>query len=513
MNQVSSNETTRPRIWAIAGTKGGVGKSTLVANLALYLSTIGRKVVAVDIDSVSANLAVILGADSENMLATFEHEHLLAPGKAFPVESSVLRRTPFQDLYILDASLEEPMGGLEEPMGEVARNARRRRTVEALSSLEVSDIILDLGSGSDTALLDAYLSADTAVFLFSPEPGAIHSTYQFVKHVFQRKVLHRLESSADQVRWLRLIHKFGHQSSPLAMCSELERQGDAFAGLARTTLKELQLRCVLSLVRTREDRDLALDLRSAAYYALGTTIEPVGLIEFDDSVFSCVRKKRPLLLEVPGARASKHIEKIARRMLALDTGKTLPMQFADVPRTSHYGLLEVSRAASDEEVRRAYKRMRDIYQLDSLVCQGLYNEDEIASLRSRLEEAHDILLDPSRRRLYELSVFPNMKASIPPRSSEPKRVSLGPAPDISLDTEFDGHLLRAVRESQGIELREIGDRTKINTSFLEAIEDEDWKALPAKTYVRGFVIEFAKMLGLDASQVSRTYMRRFNGHP
>jgi flagellar biosynthesis protein FlhG len=65
-----------------------------------------------------------------------------------------------------------------------------------------------------------------------------------------------------------------------------------------------------------------------------------------------------------------------------------------------------------------------------------------------------------------------------------------------------------VRQSQGIELKEIAERTKISKSHLLAIEEEQFEALPAVVYVRGFVNEIAKYLKLDPPQVQRTYLRR-----
>jgi len=96
-------------------------------------------------------------------------------------------------------------------------------------------------------------------------------------------------------------------------------------------------------------------------------------------------------------------------------------------------------------------------------------------------------------------------APAPPAHDAPRP----PAPVVTPDTEFSGALLRAVRESQGIDLREISDRTKIGSAHLEAIEAGDFRSLPAPVYVRGFVRELGKLLRLDPAQVARTYLRRY----
>ncbi|MEM9188624.1 MAG: helix-turn-helix transcriptional regulator, partial [Myxococcota bacterium] len=84
-----------------------------------------------------------------------------------------------------------------------------------------------------------------------------------------------------------------------------------------------------------------------------------------------------------------------------------------------------------------------------------------------------------------------------------------PPPVITPDTEYTGSLLRAVRESQGVEVSEISQRTKIGAGYLAAIEGDAYDRLPAPVYVRGFLTEVAKFLRLDPAQVSRTYVRRY----
>ena len=65
-----------------------------------------------------------------------------------------------------------------------------------------------------------------------------------------------------------------------------------------------------------------------------------------------------------------------------------------------------------------------------------------------------------------------------------------------------------MRESQGIELVDVAQRTKISIAHLTAIENESMADLPASVYVQGFVQTVAKVLRLDAAQVTKTYMRR-----
>src|SRR2546427_12905709 len=68
-----------------------------------------------------------------------------------------------------------------------------------------------------------------------------------------------------------------------------------------------------------------------------------------------------------------------------------------------------------------------------------------------------------------------------------------------------GEELRREREIRGISLKEISDATKISKRFLEAIERNDHKTLPAPVFTRGFVREYARYLGLNADEIVNRY--------
>jgi cytoskeleton protein RodZ len=61
-----------------------------------------------------------------------------------------------------------------------------------------------------------------------------------------------------------------------------------------------------------------------------------------------------------------------------------------------------------------------------------------------------------------------------------------------------GDSLRRARTERGLGFEEVSDATKIRVRYLRALEAEDWGALPAPAYARGFLRTYAGYLGLDA---------------
>ena len=88
-----------------------------------------------------------------------------------------------------------------------------------------------------------------------------------------------------------------------------------------------------------------------------------------------------------------------------------------------------------------------------------------------------------------------------------KMASLMPDPTPQPHSELAsfGEELRREREIRGISLKEIADATKISKRFLEAIERNDHKTLPAPVFTRGFVREYARYLGLNSEEIVNRY--------
>jgi flagellar biosynthesis protein FlhG len=480
------------RVIAVSGGKGGAGKTVIASNLAVYLASLGRTTVIVDADRAGAHLHTLLGLPpvlpSQTVSAPEDDRFELVPA-AVP------------GLFFVD-------GGVADGAAFRARPRTRAELFEAVQALDCDYMVLDLGSGLETELLDAFADADVALYVTVPEPAAVEGTYRFARALFLRELCRAATDPEAREEIESLAAELGGLPPPRELVEAMEADEHPLSYLARRLLVSFELHVVVNQTRVRADLELGESMKSAVWQRLGIDFDYIGYIDFDDTVWTCTRARKPLLVKSPSTKASKHIEKLARRLIAIETGKGA-RTLRTVPPGTHHDLLEVDRGATDEEIRRAYRRVRDVYDEEALCCYGLFTDAELCGVRARLEEAFDVLLDRTRRRPYELSVFPEEQAPEDDEIDTTTRTrDLPPPPTITPETEFDGALLRAVRESQGIELKQIARRTKISLSYLQAIEDDDFGALPAVVYVRGFVAEMAKVLKLDATQVSLTYVRR-----
>ena len=63
-----------------------------------------------------------------------------------------------------------------------------------------------------------------------------------------------------------------------------------------------------------------------------------------------------------------------------------------------------------------------------------------------------------------------------------------------------GERFRAAREQRGLSLSEVAEHLRIRSVYLAAIEEENWSAIGAPVYTRGFLRTYARYLGLDPEE-------------
>jgi curved DNA-binding protein CbpA len=228
----------------------------------------------------------------------------------------------------------------------------------------------------------------------------------------------------------------------------------------------------------------------------------------------------------------------------------------------YYELLEIPSSASPAEIERAYRLAQQTWADGSLALYSVFENADAAVIRSRLDEAYGVLLDPEARRLHDRERMPKdaplssaASSGLPslpgspsghagsPDSRGPTAEAIWsaggfrelredePSRDRSADVErglfgvedrgedydafedeetgdFDGVRLRRARLFRGYEIDEISQVTKVSGTHLRNIEDENYAELPADVYVRGFVTAYARTIGLDPARVVPGYMAR-----
>jgi curved DNA-binding protein CbpA len=175
---------------------------------------------------------------------------------------------------------------------------------------------------------------------------------------------------------------------------------------------------------------------------------------------------------------------------------------------SHYDALGIAPGASGPEIERAYRLSLDLYREDALATYSLLDPEETRAARARIEEAYRVLRDPHGRWDYDDSLRPvdppsdgQLSLPLPARSRQPAH-----AGNEVLPPPVTGAALKKFREGRDVTLDEIAARSKVSRRFLEYIEQDRYKDLPARVYLRGFLQEYARAVGLDPQHTADAYI-------
>jgi flagellar biosynthesis protein FlhG len=505
-------ERARCHLIAFAAGRGGTGRSLIAANVAIYLAQTGKKVVAIDADPGGGPLHQLLGASRP---ARGYGELLRGRAQDF---SELVCDTPIAGVRLV--------GGENSIFGSMKAKQSAKTVLAAIRMLEADYVVLDLGPPESTLDIDLWLAAELPVLVTLPDPASIEASYRFIKSAFVRKL--RTTRGLD-----RLI---ANPSGPPPAAVDLYRTARDNGGPAerlRDEIRAYRPRFIVNLTRALSDLKLGLWMQAAAQRRLGHSFDYLGHVESDETVWLAARRRRPLLAEYPEAKVAKNIERITRRLLSSESERergyvSTPLRLEE--EQTHYEVLETEPGVSDEEVRRAYRNLKEIYSSTSPVVGGLYDDAELAALHARANAAHDTLFAPERRRLYDLALpEADLARAVRAAAHAGRRGTVGgnggssgeassgdrrqlanesPEPVIEIGDEVTGPVLRKIRESRGLDLAEISQRTKISERHLRSIEEERFSEMPAAVYVRGFVTEYARMLRIDPSRVAELYLRR-----
>ncbi len=71
-----------------------------------------------------------------------------------------------------------------------------------------------------------------------------------------------------------------------------------------------------------------------------------------------------------------------------------------------------------------------------------------------------------------------------------------------------GEYLRATRIDLGLDLPTVAGQTKISTKNIQAMEENNFAALPAEAFTRGFYSLYAQALSLDCREIQQMYLKQ-----
>ncbi len=153
----------------ITSSKGGVGKTTVTAHLAMTLACMGKKVLAVDLDLDSRCLDLVAGVEDA---VVYDVTDLLL-GRVSP-DRAILRHPQGKELYICAAPAVSQAGETEE-YEAITAQVFYDRLVRYAEESGFDFLLLDTPGTPGVPFQLASSCADTALVIATQQPSAIRA--------------------------------------------------------------------------------------------------------------------------------------------------------------------------------------------------------------------------------------------------------------------------------------------------------------------------------------------------
>jgi hypothetical protein len=171
-------------------------------------------------------------------------------------------------------------------------------------------------------------------------------------------------------------------------------------------------------------------------------------------------------------------------------------------RDEDWEVLGLEPGATATQIEKAYRQRRALYEPAALATYSLLDDNERSDMVTRIDLAYRRIVKDQHGARQDMG---DDKVS-PGAATEPPA---GPTPDLGLDP---GRHLRHRRLQSQVSLEFVSAETKIGTTLLEQIENEEFDALPAPVFVRGHVQQFARAIGLEnPEEIARRYIDKMTG--
>lgn len=154
------------KVIVVTSGKGGVGKTTTVANIGAGLAQKGHRVVLVDADIGLRNLDVVLGL--ENRIV---YDLVDLTEKRCALKQALIRDKRFADLYLIAAS---------QVRDKTSVSPQQMQALTKTLAAQFDYVLVDCPAGIEQGFKNAVAGADAAIVVVTPELSSVRDADRIV---------------------------------------------------------------------------------------------------------------------------------------------------------------------------------------------------------------------------------------------------------------------------------------------------------------------------------------------
>lgn len=455
-----------PRISVFGGGSGGVGRSTIVRELGAHLARRGRRTLLVDASMQQPSLYLLLHKAPPTLRSGEVHD--------------------FQDIelanYVIAGVRDEPsLLSLRHlrPGAAFPLNLKASQLIERLRKLDFDEILIDLDARSDAFNASMFALSDVPIFVSSVEAPSLSATVEALRQMLVFAMLLQPEAPAAEHRLMQALEALPADFT-IGDVHDVFTHPDIRPILLQV-LEHAQPWLLLNQTSDATERELAQAIALGLSAMIGVRPRVLGTVGFDPQRKAHLRQNRPSEeLRTDG----ENLSIVAQRLLALSKTATEQTRISPALIRHPTDLIGVQETLPPREIRLAWRHLWDGLRRESAFTRQVLPSREREMLLLQLEEA-------SQRLQAWLSTREKVEAT----AASPR-----------INTSPIGQKLQKARADAGISIRDLSLRSRIGLRYLEAIENFEVEALPREVYLRGYLREVARALGLDPEALVEDYL-------
>ena len=523
-------DQARPRVIAFGGGKGGVGRSTLCAEVARSMARQGLRVLCVDASWRCPTLhALLLSPEPRPLSEALSHADASGPHLA-----ELIQETGYKNIWLLALAV-----GQRAPFGAPSLDVDQ--TIAQLHDLNFDHILLDLPPDLEPVATALFIRSDIPLLVCSPEPAAIRVTTQFLRACALSVIAAHPEAphvATSLERFLALL--------PLDVDRPLLREAAEHFELwpmVEDALMAFEAYLIVNQVREGAERDLGHVLCHAWQEEIGSFPRFIASVDHEDRRWFYNRRATGQTSARGEEALSNDIERLVRHLSMIEAfDLRYPRPAPTHPEASPALRLGLSLETSANQVRQHCRRLWEGYRRQAAVNLVFTAADRRAKMADDLELLYrrslhlpgeqgltplegspprhsGAIMAPPAPHIWHEPLHEPEDPSYSPPSHEPAATPeeatqdalAAPAltrPPGADDEQAPGKLIERLRRQHQLSLQDLSQRAHIGLKYLTAIEQTDLEILPRSVYLRGYLREIARAFGVDSTALIEEYFRR-----
>jgi flagellar biosynthesis protein FlhG len=194
---------------------------------------------------------------------------------------------------------------------------QKLRILTRVRALDVDLVLIDLGAGTSFNTLDFFLASDLGLLMVVPEPTSVENGYRFIKSALFRRL--RAVAVTERVRDLVDSALDSRNAAgirtPLDLLAAVEAEDPVQGERFRAEVSAFRPRFIVNQVREPADVAVGHQLVTACARHLGVRASYAGFVDYDETVWRCVRQRRLFMAEAPSSPAAERVRQVARMLL------------------------------------------------------------------------------------------------------------------------------------------------------------------------------------------------------